>query len=282
MKQHAPLLCPYGRAPVEAVKIQSGMLAIPLRRRWTWLAFALLIAMVPAIGLAQPPLVGASEAATPLTVVAPEFPASASAGASGTRVDVAGTIFADGKFDPITIKTDPGQEQFASAVADVLKWWRFVPAIDPQLCAPKQTPSEFAVWFEGSAASPKVFFSFPKSGKVDERPTGGSLKGPEVEYPRQLLGVEGQVRVLYLATAEGKVLSAVARSSTPYGMFDDVVLAAARQSTIVWKEPKRVENGCAEAVFQFCMAERKHAKVKFGECREGVRPTGMLYWGSGR
>src|SRR5882672_7043392 len=168
------------------------------------------VSLLPLAAVAQSALVEAQPLATPLTVVAPAFPPNMSAPASGVRVDVVGTVLANGEIKPTSITADNEQRPFVDAVIDVLRWWRFVPAIDKQRCAPKDSESRFSIWFEGSAATPKIYFSFPKRETASD---GGSnwvesIRAPKVEYPIDLLGVEGQVQVLYLVSPDGKVKSA--------------------------------------------------------------------------
>ncbi len=237
--------------------------------RRIWLAIALYGTWLPGLVEAQSPLVSPAEIATPLTIVAPEFPANSSAKPAGTRVEVVGTVIANGEFEPTSILADAGEEQFAEAVRNVLRWWKFVPAIDLKRCAPTAAPSRFEVWFEGSDSSSHGFFlSFPKVAATMQAIQYTSIDAPGITYPRKFIGIEGEVRVLYLVDPEGRVKSAIVRSSTPYGAFDEVVLAAARETTVTWKDPKPASDLCLERTHQFCMQWRRETKVEFDRCRD--------------
>lgn len=61
-------------------------------------------------------------ASAPLTVVVPDFPAGANAGADGVRIDVAGTILRSGELQFERMDVPPGQARFGEAVAQVLRW----------------------------------------------------------------------------------------------------------------------------------------------------------------
>jgi len=204
----------------------------------------------------------------PITVAAPAFPAGSSAPAPGVRVDVVGTVSVNGEFKPTAIASDgEDQERFVNAVSEVLRWWRFVPAVDMTLCVPKEEQSKFSIWFEGSDAAPRVFVSYPTRSAAPVQPpvAAESIYLPEITYPRNLLGVEGQVQVLHLISPEGKVKSATVRSSTPYGAFDSVVLNAARRIRVTWKEPRPTTDVCAERAYVFCTRDAV-VSMPFSDC----------------
>jgi hypothetical protein len=147
----------------------------------TVIVVAIDAAALARVCIAQPALEEPVETARPVTVVAPSFPAGAVADPPGVTVVVDGMVQINGSFAPTAIKAAPGQEHFAAAVSDVLRWWRFVPAIDSAKCAPMATPAQLKIWFEGSAAAPKVFFSFPKENQETRTlPSGrpSNTRGP--------------------------------------------------------------------------------------------------------
>lgn len=233
------------------------------------LAAALLSIAGGRCAMAQSPLVIPVPSATALTIVAPEFPPDTSAGAAGARVDVEGAVLADGRFEFSAIRAEPGMERFAAAVQDVLKWWRFVPAIDGDACAPMTSHSRFAVWFEGSSAAPKVFVSLPKPAESVLRQTFvASFDAPSAKYPEKFFGVEGEVRVLRKVDPAGRVKAVAVRSSTPYGAFDGVVVAAAKRTRVTWNDPKPERDVCVEQVYRFCMQWKGDVRVGFNECNE--------------
>ncbi|WP_375138839.1 energy transducer TonB family protein [Piscinibacter defluvii] len=158
-------------------------------------------------------------------------------------------------------------EPFAASVREALKWWRFVPAVDRSRCEPNRSTAAFAVWFEGTSDSPKVYFSFPKSADSVFRPSVLSIDAPTVRYPQKLIGIEGQVRVLRLIDPSGNVKSAAVRSSTPYGAFDSAVLKAARNTKVRWGDPAPSQDLCVEQTYQFCMSRRIDATAEFEACK---------------
>ena len=181
---------------------------------------------------------------------------------------MSGVVLADGTFEAVDVETQAGMEPFAASVRDVLTWWRFVPAVDHVACVPKRSEAAFAVWFEGSEASPRVFFSFPQvTNRSSQPPKVESFDAPTVRFPKKLLTIEGQVRVLRLVDPAGEVISAAIRSSTPAGAFDEIVLAAARKTKVTWSEPRPTERMCVEQAYQFCMSREADARISFDRCR---------------
>jgi hypothetical protein len=74
--------------------------------------------------------------------------------------------------------------------------------------------------------------------------------------------------VLLLADPQGVIKSASARSSTPYGAFDEVALAAARQSRLIW-ESAPPDDRCVQVKYVFCMEEKRGVRVRLEECHDG-------------
>jgi TonB family protein len=201
--------------------------------------------------LSEPPAL-----ARPITVVAPAFPRDATARPSGTRVDVVGTVMVNGEFKSDSIVAEDSDQRFADAVADVLRWWRFVPAADKLKCAPMEVRSNFSIWFEGSDKAPKVFVSFPPvpAASKQKSPMRASIQAGKVPFvPKKLLNMEGQVEVLYLIAPNGDIKSIKVLSSTPSGAFDSLALEAASKTRLVWSAPGPTEDVCAGQTYTFCV-----------------------------
>jgi hypothetical protein len=226
------------------------------------LALCLIALGSPAVQAQSGALEAMPREATPQTVVVPEFPAGAgTAPAEGVRVDVTGTVRADGSFEPLSISAEGGHAPFVAAVTSVVKWWRFLPAVDEALCAPVDAAFKLAVWFEGSAAQPRIFVSQPAAKPKAEPPPFESIRDQRLTFNGS---VEGQVRVLMLVTPEGRVKSAQVRLSDPPGYFDKVVLGAARRTLVTWKSPVPVRDVCVQREYAMCFGSqpgitRRHA-----------------------
>lgn len=216
-----------------------------------WLAWTLAWALLgPASAFGQSPALEMPKDATPLMVVTPEFPAGATAPAGGVRVDVSGTVRADGSFDPRAITAEGQPEAYVAAVAGVVKHWRFLPAVDDERCVPIDSPSTLSVWFEGSAAAPKIFVSRPKDPPPVEPPPYESVWAPRMSFSGN---AEGQVRVLMLVSPEGRVKAANVRSSEPRGRFDSIVLRNALRTEVTWRSPGPARDLCAQREYRLCL-----------------------------
>jgi TonB family protein len=201
--------------------------------------------------------------ATPLTIVTPAFPPAATAPPGGVRVDVTGTVRADGTFHPQAITAEGDPAPFIGAVADVVGWWRFLPAVDIDRCAPKDAPSQLSIWFEGSAAEPRIFVSQPPAQPKVEPPPFESIWGPKLSYTGT---VEGQVRVLLLLSTDGRVKSAQVRSSSPPGYFDAAVLRAARRTIVTWRAPGPTRDVCAVREYVMCLGPGPDVTARHPAC----------------
>lgn len=200
-------------------------------------------------------------------MVVPDFPAGASAGADGVRIDVTGTVLRSGELQFERMDVPQGQARFGEAVAQVLRWWRFVPAIDRAQCAPVDTPTTMSVWFQGTSEAPRVFVSYPTSEQPRPRPLDVDITGPAVRADGWDGRVEGMVRVLLWTTPEGRIVTAAVRASTPYGHFDAPVLESARQMRVAWRGPAPIAEICAEREYLFCARRAGDARIRFDGCR---------------
>ena len=204
--------------------------------------------------------------ATPLTIVPPRFPKDSRAPEGGLRVDIVGKVLADGKMEPKSITAPAGSEKYADAVAEVLKWWQCVPAVDTGTCAPKPQDYSMAVWFEGSTESPKIDIAYPKdnAAKAEQTviPPYDSISSPYVDFPDHLWRIEGYVKVLMLVATSGDVSEVNVLSSTPYGVFNSAVLTAAKEAKVKWKSPGPDKSVCTQREYVFCpgAATRNHVR----------------------
>lgn len=220
-------------------------------------------ALVSTCALAQSAKLDFQPHATALTIVVPEFPAGATVPPAGVRVDVSGTVRANGSFEPISITSDGSQTPFTAAVAGVVKLWRFLPAVDEGRCAPMDAPSRLAIWFEGSAAEPRIFVSQPRAGPKVEPPRFDSIWDPKSSYTGS---VEGQVRVLMLLSPEGRVKAAHVRTSSPPGYFDTAVLQVARRMLVTWTAPGPARDLCAQREYVVCLGSDAPPGARHPSC----------------
>lgn len=188
--------------------------------------------------------------ATTLLVVTPEFPAGATAPPGGVRVDVSGLVRADGSFEPHAITAEGQPDAYVAAVTGVVRLWHFLPAVDRARCVPIDAPAKLAVWFEGSAAQPRIFVSQPSARLPADPPPYESVWDRKLSYTGT---VEGRVKVLLLVSPEGRVKSAQVRSSEPRGFFDAAVLRAARRTLVTWKSPAPERDVCAQREYRMCL-----------------------------
>jgi TonB family protein len=243
-------------------------------RKGRWARRVLLVAAAVLTSHAWPAespfsIVARSRNAQPVTLVAPDFPRDAVAPGEGVRVDVRGTVMPDGSLTDYTAVAPEGQSVFAAAVREVIPWWRFIAGVDVNTCSVQAKPVELAISFEGSSQAPRVFVSYPRERLEDAMAPIGSLvetvDAPTIKYPRKLMGVEGRVQVLYRIEANGQVAAASVLSSTPYGAFDEVVLASARRTRFTWRAQTPPSPVCGLRTFTFCMDGP--VELAFAECR---------------
>jgi TonB family protein len=204
--------------------------------------------------------------ATALRIVAPDFPPAATAPPGGVRVDVTGKVRANGTFEPEAIEAEGDRAPFIAAVAEVVKWWRFLPAVDPEPCVAVDGAAKLSVWFEGSAAEPRIFVSQPSEEPKVQAPAFESILDRRLTYSGE---VEGQVRVLLLVSPEGRVKSAQIRSSSPPGYFDRAVLQAARRTIVNWKAPGPERDTCAQREYLMCLGTTTEPVTRHPACSVG-------------
>ena len=163
-------------------------------------------------------------------------------------MDVTGTVRANGTFEPATITSEGDQAPYIAAVAGAVKWWQFLPATDRERCVPTDATAKLSVWFEGSAAEPRIFVSQPRPKPAAPLPSF-AITSPKFDASGR---VEGRVRVLMLLSPEGRVTSAQILSSEPRGHFDADVLRAARRTTVTWSVPPS-RDVCVQREYLICL-----------------------------
>lgn len=210
----------------------------------------LLAAFASSPALAQSATIETPTDATALTIVTPGFPPAATAPPGGIRVDVTGTVRANGTFEPQAITAEGDQAPYIAAVAEVVKGWPFLPAVDDAQCAPIDSTERLSIWFEGSAAEPRIFVSQPAPKPKVEPPPFESIYAPRWTFSGMR---EGQVRVLMRVSPEGQVKSTQIRSSSPPGYFDADVLRNAGRTIVTWKAPGPGRDICAQREYRMCL-----------------------------
>ena len=196
--------------------------------------------------------------ATVVTIVAPDFPAVETTGPVEFRVAVRGIVTAAGAFQVSEVVAPEVPQAFVVAVTERLRWWRFQPATDETTCTAAARPFAFSVWFEGTRADPHVYLSVPKAESPSTKKRSfASITVPPVRFPRDLLEFEGRVDALMAVDAAGNVVSSHVLSSTPFGVFDTVVLKAAAQAHVVWNDGEGPAPGatrCLVQAYTFCVS----------------------------
>ncbi|GAP37609.1 hypothetical protein ISF6_3554 [Piscinibacter sakaiensis] len=187
--------------------------------------------------------------AVPLTVVQPVFPAGAGAPPGGVRVEVSGTVRADGRFEPATVRADPGVEAYGDAVRAVVGSWGFLPPVDEARCVPTDGAVQLSVWFEGSAAAPRVYVSRPPPAP---RPPVPVVETLQRTLPTLHDGVEGWVIVLSKLAPDGGILGTAVRASSPRGLLDEAVLGIARRQRHRWTVQAPEVPACLQQQFVVC------------------------------
>lgn len=235
------MLCPNTSAR-RPTRLRTGLAACLLS------STLCVVATAPSTVFAQPDTFQSPGDALALIVVTPTFPAGATAPPGGVRVDVTGTVRADGTFEPASITSEGDQAPYIAAVAGAVTWWQFLPAIDRERCAPTDATAKLSVWFEGSAAEPRIFVSQPRPKPVEPWPAF-TITSPKWNASGR---VEGRVRVLMTMSPEGRVTSARILSSEPRGHFDADVLRATRRTTVTWSVPPS-RDVCMQREYLICL-----------------------------
>jgi TonB family protein len=217
-----------------------------------------------------PTMVTASTPAAPTTIVPPEFPPKGEAPAAGVKVDITGTVLLDGTLTAVSIAAPEGYQSFATAVSDVLKWWRFTPAIDAPACAPKQQAVAFSIWFEGTVSQPRIFVTMPKQEKTEKSAESAFafeyVSAPRIELPSNLSALEGQVELLLKVNESGTVDAVTVLSSTPYGAFSAIAIANAKRTKVKWAEPGPSRPLCASRKYKFCQSSASETVASHSGC----------------
>jgi TonB family protein len=213
----------------------------------------------------DPTLTDAPRDAKPITIIVPKVP-TGPIPVGGVKVDIVGRVQLDGALKPESVVAPDGHERFAEAVSEVLNLWRFEPAADYDMCVPKEVPIQLSLWFEGTVEDPQIAVTLPKRPQTELVNTRIlSQRSPPLQYPTNMLGIEGRVKVLIRIAPEGDVLSATVLSGTAGGGFDYVARRAAAAMVFKWKDAPD-KPYCVVKTFQFCMGRADQVRFPFADC----------------
>lgn len=154
-----------------------------------------------------------------------------------------------------------GEKPFADAVSDVIKWWRFAPAIDHEACAPAEGEYRTEVIFSGTADQPKIHVVTPKQAKAEMRSSAWKTmkwaKQTPPTYPRDAArsGTEGRVILLVKINPDGNVQAVKTLASYPDLAFEAAAVNAVKHWKMRWLEDPPTEPVCGAQEVYFCMAD---------------------------
>lgn len=220
------------------------------------LAFAAMVSLrALADGAAPPEFVESPRPARPLFVVPPEFPSNVDELKEPQIVEVVGTILKSGE---LKVRAVSGDQAFATAVTDVLKWWRFGPAVED--CRVMDGEIFVQVSFSGSTDDPHIFVSTPKRQSPDRNAeilsTFQWSKRQSPNWPLSGGAREGEVRLLYKLLPSGSIGDVSIYSSFPPGAFDDEAIFAVKRWKVTWRNEAPTDPICMEQLMKFCQRER--------------------------
>lgn len=192
--------------------------------------------------------------AQPLQIITPEFPKEAGQLDHEIDVEVVGTIKLSGEMAVNRVTTEPGAEAFATAVSDVIRFWRFQPAVDDAECAPIEGAYRAIVSFAGNPADPQISVATPH---VEAR----ASDGPRFEWVRQTAPQwpvrvsqrnDAEVRVLMKVTPEGTTKDARVLTGYPAKLFDGRAVLATTVWKVKWIGDPPARPVCTQVRFIFC------------------------------
>jgi TonB family protein len=200
----------------------------------------------------------------PVVIASPDYPAAALAAGTTAQVEVAGTVQADGGFVPKRVAGSSGA--FEQSVREVLKFWRFIPAMDAGTCGFREHEAAYRVWFEIDAGKPKVSVSMvPRSADAPawflappQLPRADARRSPE--YPRSMIrqNVAYAILVAYVPVRrDGSTGEVTTLPGTHHPDFEAATIAALREwrfdPPAGWPAERQVV--CAEIPVEFRLAD---------------------------
>jgi TonB family protein len=201
--------------------------------------------------------------AKPLLIVPPAFPKDVASDARSVEVSIEGTVDVDGKLISPEFSSPDGTKTYVQAIKDVVKYWRFRPAIDVERCQLKESKQVVKVCFESKDGKPSISVSAPlgktagNDGRLGERkPTRQPTRQPKTVYPDAASrgGIEGYAELLLQVNDDGEVLSKQIISSVPNKLFGEAVVEAWRTARFPKLANGDGKPACSTVEVTFCLS----------------------------
>jgi TonB family protein len=212
--------------------------------------------------------------AVTVVVVPPAFPKGATLPPGvEVKIEVRGTISAQGDFKSPRFTHAPEHEDYAREVDAVLHFWRFMPAVSEQ-CAPKESEATLYVWFETKSGEPTVSVSMPSSPPAAKKARSLPFREPlRITYPREARRkfVEGTSVVLARVRKSGEIEGTEIRLRAVMKEFDEAALKGFERATLEPFDPAQwdgKETICAEYSVEYCLTGRGHTTIPNPKCRK--------------
>lgn len=209
----------------------------------------------------------ANAMARPTFIVVPDLPVGDAPSRYPTTVEVRGTISTNGRMESFKIQARDGDDVFASAVAEVVKLWRFQPALAVEGCELEASEAVLKLIFQLENGKPQL--ALPKfertskrvEGKAPDRPPRKFffVKRPVVEYPTDARrkGVEGSAMVIASVDVDGNFHNPTVVYSSPVRSFGAAMveaLSSGRMNAVdANEEPDRNRRICVQLPSKFCL-----------------------------
>lgn len=247
---------------------------------WATIALVCIALVIPHAHAQSGPteVTNANAMARPTFIVVPDLPVGDALSRYPTTVEVRGTISTNGRMESFKIQARDGDDVFASAVAEVVKLWRFQPALAAEGCELEASEAVLKLIFQLENGKPQL--ALPKfertskhaESKAPDRPPRKLflVKRPIVEYPRdaQRQGVEGSTMVIVSVDVDGNFHNPTVVYSSPMRSFGVAMvdaLSSGRMNAIdANEEPDRNRRVCVQFPGQFCLSSR--ASVRDQRC----------------
>ena len=202
----------------------------------------------------------------PIAVVPPDFPKAALAAGQGAKIDLSGTILANGAFVRPKFASDVPQEAaFRKEIEDVIKFWIFFPSVDEVTCIASDVEKHVRVWFEIEGGKPKVSVSSPVvepktapqpndayfEKRAPDFPRGRAVYPRSAALDRSIMGAD--ISVLARVDHLGNVVDAWVAPSYSHRDFSYAALAATKRAVFRLKPGalKEGETRCASLLYNF-------------------------------
>jgi outer membrane biosynthesis protein TonB len=201
-------------------------------------------------------------AAQLLILAAPEYPKEAIQNEESGRVEVSGTVMADGSLGNPSYVTVPANAALEGAVKAVVPYWRLLPRVDRETCTFREIPAQVTIWFDLEGGKPRVSYSRPPKAAsasagsetvaIEEAPQIVSKVIPR--YPRKAArnrNTPDEVKQLaYVAILpDGTVRSVVVAPMRYWADFEEEIVSSLRQ----WRFAPSTRLGCAEIPINFAL-----------------------------